>query len=223
MQSATVVSSKGSLASFQTSRLALQAERLAQLTKRRSEIVARITTLCQDLPEGHPARPAAAFGPPGASGNDGGSDGQASKRARGGGLSLGDPGYKYENELDDHWHAIAEEEERNARRATVAGTLGKMLNVVQKHKWAYPFRRPVTEREAPDYKCARARAANARAPRLMSYPPSHDRSGPMTLWRVPRRQPASPPRVRATLPTLARTLSGSSLDAHRTSLSTAGT
>lgn len=161
----------------------LQAERLAQLTKRRSEIVARITTLCQDLPEGHPARPAAAFGPPGggASGDDGGSDGQASKRARGGGLSLGDPGYKYENELDDHWHAIAEEEERNARRATVAGTLGKMLNVVQKHKWAYPFRRPVTEREAPDYKCARARAANARAPRLMSYLPSHDRSGPMTV------------------------------------------
>jgi hypothetical protein len=130
----------------------LQAERLAQLTKRRSEVVARITTLCRDLPEGHPARPAAAFAPPGGSGDDGGSDGSASKRARGGGLVAGDPGYKYENELDDHWHAIAEEEERNARRATVAGTLGKMLGVLVKHKWAYPFKRPVTEREAPDYK-----------------------------------------------------------------------
>ncbi|KAG8461880.1 hypothetical protein KFE25_013899 [Diacronema lutheri] len=28
----------------------------------------------------------------------------------------------------------------------------KMLNAIAKHKWAYPFKRPVTDKEAPDYK-----------------------------------------------------------------------
>jgi len=57
-----------------------------------------------------------------------------------------------DTELEDNWAAIAEEEEKNSRRATVAGTLNKMLQAVAKHKWAYPFKRPVTDKEAPDYK-----------------------------------------------------------------------
>jgi hypothetical protein len=36
-------------------------------------------------------------------------------------------------------------------KATMAQLL-KMLNSISKHKWAYPFKRPVTDKEAPDYK-----------------------------------------------------------------------
>ena len=54
-----------------------------------------------------------------------------------------------------------EEEERNSRRATVSSTLNKLLQAVAKHKWAYPFKRPVTDKEAPDYKDI---VANVRAP-----------------------------------------------------------
>ena len=56
------------------------------------------------------------------------------------------------HDLEDSWVAIAEEEERSSRRSSVGGTLNKMLGAVVKHKWAYPFKRPVTEKEAPDYK-----------------------------------------------------------------------
>lgn len=130
----------------------LQGERLAQLTKSRADVVARITQLCKDLPAGHPARPAAAFAAPRLDAFSSGGDGDAPppKRARGGGSAAASN--DVENELDENWHTIAEEEERNLRRATVAGTLSKMLNVLVKHKWAYPFKRPVTEKEAPDYK-----------------------------------------------------------------------
>ena len=57
-----------------------------------------------------------------------------------------------ENELEETWAHMVEEEERNSRRATVSTTLNKMLQAVGKHKWAYPFKRPVTDKEAPDYK-----------------------------------------------------------------------
>jgi hypothetical protein len=40
----------------------------------------------------------------------------------------------------------------NVRRATLGSALNKMLAAISKHKWAYPFKRPVTEKEAPDYK-----------------------------------------------------------------------
>ena len=36
--------------------------------------------------------------------------------------------------------------------ASAGGTLGKLLQAIAKHKWAYPFKRPVTDKEAPDYK-----------------------------------------------------------------------
>ena len=77
----------------------------------------------------------------------------AGAAAKGGRVGASEaPASKYDNELDENWFAIAEEEERNTRRATVAGTLAKMLNTVAKHKWAYPFKRPVTDKEAPDYR-----------------------------------------------------------------------
>ena len=39
-----------------------------------------------------------------------------------------------------------------SRRGGSGGLLVKLLTAVSKHKWAYPFKRPVTDREAPDYK-----------------------------------------------------------------------
>ncbi|KAL3930718.1 MAG: hypothetical protein SGPRY_001417 [Prymnesium sp.] len=54
--------------------------------------------------------------------------------------------------VDEKWSEIAEEEDKNSRRASVSGTLTKMLMAIMKHKWAYPFKRPVTDKEAPDYK-----------------------------------------------------------------------
>lgn len=51
-------------------------------------------------------------------------------------------------------------------KATMA-QLVKTLNVISKHKWAYPFKRPVTDKEAPDYrqivKQPMVRRARARA------------------------------------------------------------
>jgi hypothetical protein len=43
-------------------------------------------------------------------------------------------------------------QEKNPRRATVQNALLKFVQSVTKHKWAHPFKRPVTEKEAPDYK-----------------------------------------------------------------------
>jgi len=54
--------------------------------------------------------------------------------------------------VDERWADIAEEEDKHARRSSVSSTLTKMLMVIQKHKWAHPFKRPVTDKEAPDYK-----------------------------------------------------------------------
>lgn len=55
--------------------------------------------------------------------------------------------------------------------------LVKILNAISKHKWAYPFKRPVTDREAPDYRqiiknpmvrCARAECRRGtRSPALV--------------------------------------------------------
>jgi len=56
-----------------------------------------------------------------------------------------------ETEGVDSWVDVAEEE-RNPRRMSVQGLLLKMLASVTKHKWAHPFKRPVTDKEAPDYK-----------------------------------------------------------------------
>ena len=136
----------------------LQAQRLETLLAARAELVERIKMLCQQLPPGHPALPTAAFGmPPGrAQDGEGGDEEGERSGARGGGGSGRSRSLPAEpapeNELEDTWAQIAEEEERNTRRATVAGTLSKMLQAVVKHKWAYPFKRPVTDKEAPDYK-----------------------------------------------------------------------
>jgi len=51
----------------------------------------------------------------------------------------------------DPWVDLAEEE-RNPRRASVQGTLLKFVQSIMRHKWAHPFKRPVTDKEAPDYK-----------------------------------------------------------------------
>jgi hypothetical protein len=147
----------------------LQVGRLETLTAARAGLVERIKELCQQLPPGHPARPAAAFAePPGtqsdvaqgaaatpADGPGGGAaDASAAEKTGGrGGAGRGRPSdAALENELEETWVQIAEEDERNARRATVSTTLNKMLQAVAKHKWAYPFKRPVTDKEAPDYK-----------------------------------------------------------------------
>jgi len=159
----------------------LQTKRLGSLLASRQGLVKRIKVLCQELPPGHAARPAAAFAdPPGGdsvagdeggnpSGGRGSGGGSGGGRSRSSGVAPTDDATTLEKELDESWPAIAEEEERNPRRATVAGTLNKMLQAVAKHKWAYPFKRPVTDKEAPDYKdiitnvraCPRARQALA--------------------------------------------------------------
>ena len=56
-------------------------------------------------------------------------------------------------ELDEKWGDIAEEEASSTRRKSDgSGILLKLLQSVTKHKWAHPFKRPVTDKEAPDYK-----------------------------------------------------------------------
>ena len=56
-------------------------------------------------------------------------------------------------ELDEKWGDIAEEEASNTRRKSDgSGIFLKLLQSVTKHKWAHPFKRPVTDKEAPDYK-----------------------------------------------------------------------
>ena len=128
----------------------LQSKRLEQLADSRAKIVEQIKALCEKVPAGHPARPAAVFGGDG-DGAGGGTSG-GNRGANRGGRTSGAAESKPENQLDEQWADIAEEEEKNSRRATVAGTLNKMLQAVAKHKWAYPFKRPVTDKEAPDYK-----------------------------------------------------------------------
>ena len=54
--------------------------------------------------------------------------------------------------MEESWVQLAEEDDRNPRRVSVSGSLVKLLQAIMKHKWAYPFKRPVTEKEAPDYK-----------------------------------------------------------------------
>ena len=136
----------------------LQTQRIDALLASRVELVDRIKLLCQQLPPGHPSRPAAAFcDAPGAlDGADGDEDGEGGGTSGGrggsGGRRAGASDAAPENEIEDNWVQIAEEEERNPRRATVPGTLNKMLQAVAKHKWAYPFKRPVTDKEAPDYR-----------------------------------------------------------------------
>lgn len=137
----------------------LQAQRLESLLAKRAGLVQRIKLLCQQLPPESAARPAAAFSEPPGGGagigdGDGGSgDARASAGGSGGRASSKQPAETApENELEENWAQIAEEEERNPRRATVSGTLNKMMQAVAKHKWAYPFKRPVTDKEAPDYK-----------------------------------------------------------------------
>ena len=163
----------------------LQTQRIDALLASRAELVERIKLLCQQLPPGHPSRPAAAFcdAPGSLDGADGDEDGEGVDRSggRGSGGRRGGPSDSApENEIEDSWVQIAEEEERNPRRATVPGTLNKMLQAVAKHKWAYPFKRPVTDKEAPDY---REVITNVRAPEA---PPLIECGGaPIVLTRSP--------------------------------------
>jgi len=126
----------------------LQSRRLEELSRSRADIVAHIAKLCEPLPPDHPARPAAAF----ALQADVGMEDVGEGGSENGGRRASVGAAKLDSELDESWFTIAEEEERNVRRVTVAGTLNKMLLSVAKHKWAYPFKRPVTDKEAPDYK-----------------------------------------------------------------------
>ena len=146
----------------------LQAKRLEHLAQARAAAVERVRSLCSKLPPGHPARPsvlsaASDTGKGGGDGDmdmssaaDGAEDADGASSADGkrssGRTRVGGGEAAPDTELEDNWAAIAEEEEKNSRRATVAGTLNKMLQAVAKHKWAYPFKRPVTDKEAPDYK-----------------------------------------------------------------------
>ena len=140
----------------------LQARHLQTLGEARSTLCRRIEELCSKLPSHHPSRAAFLAGAAdkdaidAAAGEDGGDDGDSrhggSGRTRTSGTPEAGQGESSELGLDEHWVAIAEDEERNARRSTVAGTLNKMLSSIARHKWAYPFKRPVTEKEAPDYR-----------------------------------------------------------------------
>ena len=82
--------------------------------------------------------------------DDGGGDGGTGARR---GRTAGPAEISLEGELEDKWGDLAEEEEKATRRkADGSGLLAKLLQSVTKHKWAHPFKRPVTEKEAPDYK-----------------------------------------------------------------------
>ena len=128
----------------------LQSVRLDALLAAREKLCDRIKELCLQLPPNHPARPAAAFqDPPAAPEVD-----EAEEAAPSSGSKRARPttDAALEAELDDNWANIAEVEEANVRRASVPGVLNKMLQLIGKHRWAYPFKRPVTDKEAPDYK-----------------------------------------------------------------------
>lgn len=56
-----------------------------------------------------------------------------------------------DTEVSESWVDVSEDE-RNPRRISVQGTLLKMMVSISKHKWAHPFKRPVTDKEAPDYR-----------------------------------------------------------------------
>lgn len=141
----------------------LQTKRLESLTASRASIVGRLEELCKDLPAGHSARAAltsaheAAAGAlviprsdlgKAASGTADATEADEAEAARGGGRrkSAAASDLLPESELKESWAAIAEEEERNTRRATIGGTLNKLLAAIATHKWAYPFKRPVTDK-----------------------------------------------------------------------------
>ena len=77
--------------------------------------------------------------------DDGGGDGGTGARR---GRTAGPAEISLEGELEDKWGDLAEEEEKATRRkADGSGLLAKLLQSVTKHKWAHPFKRPVTEKE----------------------------------------------------------------------------
>ena len=56
--------------------------------------------------------------------------------------------------LEDSWADYADDEEKKTKRTNttpLSETLLKMHASITKHKYAAPFKRPVTEKEAPDY------------------------------------------------------------------------
>jgi len=144
----------------------LQARHLETLSETRATLVKRIEELCAQLPTRHPSRaaflagaasnvtPDPAMGAVSGENGVGAVDESAEARQLGGGGRTRTSGVndQLDNDLDESWVQIAEEEERNSRRSSVGGTLNKMLSAIVKHKWAYPFKRPVTEKEAPDYR-----------------------------------------------------------------------
>jgi len=137
----------------------LQARHLETLSDARASLAKRIEDLCAQLPSRHASRATFLAGvasmqhgvdangatPPGEEGGDSKHGGRTRTSGACEGAAL-------DHDLDESWVSIAEEEDRNLRRSTVAGTLNKMLAAIVKHKWAYPFKRPVTDKEAPDYK-----------------------------------------------------------------------
>jgi len=148
----------------------LQAARIDNLADVRAVTLARLEVLCKLLPPGHPAgSEALAQAGLAASGAAEGAitaqtdgalsgdvdfdepDGDDDAR-QGGRTRLAGEFSNPDHELEDSWAVIADEESQNSRRASVSGTLNKMLAAISKHKWAYPFKRPVTDKEAPDYK-----------------------------------------------------------------------
>ena len=139
----------------------LQARRVVEL----EAAIARYQTDGGDG-DGAPAVSVSSISPPSFRGS-----GRNAGRTRTGGPAEFDP----EAELEDPWSRIAED--CAARRVAMQGTLVKMLQVsaapdpdprprgawsrtprvarpqsLVKHKWAYPFKKPVTEKEAPDYR-----------------------------------------------------------------------
>jgi hypothetical protein len=142
----------------------LQTKRLESLAATRASIVDRLEELCKDLPAGHSAQAALtsaheaaagtllspgsdvgkpAFGAADASEAD---DNDAAARTGGRRKSATASDLLPESELKESWAVIAEDEERNTRRATIGGTLTKLLAAIATHKWAYPFKRPVTDK-----------------------------------------------------------------------------
>ena len=63
-----------------------------------------------------------------------------------------------DTDIEVSWAQIAEEEQKAARRAGMPGVLLKMCVAISKHKWAYPFKKPVTDKEVRG-KDARSRLA----------------------------------------------------------------
>ena len=142
----------------------LQAARIDNLADVRAVTLARLEVLCKLLPSGHPAGcEALAQAGLAASGAAEGAitaqtdgalsgdvdfdepDGDDDAR-QGGRTRLAGEFSNPDHELEDSWAVIADEENQNSRRASVSGTLNKMLAAISKHKWAYPFKRPVTDK-----------------------------------------------------------------------------